>query len=175
MENADRAARNLPPKLLPKKKAPKPPLKPAIWIGKKNGAYQCVTTNHFRFVDLCSYLPPGFSLAKVLLTVFGDKDKSLLKGSYPYHFSDSLHAIYTKKLPELEDYWDADKRINTLEEKLLLYNHYIDSGLDHEKTLAKMKLDSKPLTAAENYKILRDGWDAMNITNLYELNVAYVK
>jgi hypothetical protein len=51
----------------------------------------------------------------------------------------------------------------------------LDSGLDHEKTLAKMKLDSKPLTAAENYKILRDGWDAMNITNLYELNVAYVK
>lgn len=79
------------------------------FIIKKNNAYNCISTNKFKFLDITQYLSPGTSYAKFLKAF---KVKSP-KEFFPYQWFTSIEKLDEVSLPEFEcedsqDPWYSD-------------------------------------------------------------------
>lgn len=62
------------------------------FVVKKANSYMCIKTEHLRFLDVCSYLAPGFSYAQYLKALEVEAKKFF--GS----MTGSLHLMYYNKL-----------------------------------------------------------------------------
>jgi len=73
----------------------------------KNPSYMCISTNAYKILDICNYLPAGTSYAKYLTTYLGgcecdDKIRcvcGLGKGLFPYEYISSFNVLNETSIP----------------------------------------------------------------------------
>ena len=67
----------------------------SCFVIKRQNNFMCLTTDKFKFVDICNYLAPGVSYAKYL-TAYGCE---LQKGHFPYEYMDGVGKLDDRALP----------------------------------------------------------------------------
>ena len=67
----------------------------SCFVIKRQNNFMCLTTDKFKFVDICNYLAPGFSYAKYL-AAYGCAQQ---KGHFPYEYMDDLRKLDERALP----------------------------------------------------------------------------
>ena len=80
-----------------------------MWFVKKAKRYMCIRASCLKFIDLCAYLAPGYSL-DLYIKVFGSVSSSL-KFAFPYECLTSLQALFTTtSLPPKEAFYSRLKK-----------------------------------------------------------------
>ncbi|XP_071137847.1 uncharacterized protein [Mytilus edulis] len=75
---------------------------------KRNNSYACLANETFKFLDITSYLAPGFSYAKFLKAY----EVSENKGCFPYEWFDSADKLHHPTLPAHEQFYSSLKECN---------------------------------------------------------------
>ena len=110
----------------------------SCFVIKRQNNFMCLTTDKFKFVDICNYLAPGFSYAKYL-TAYGCAQQ---KGHFPYEYMNDLCKLEDRALPPQSAFFSRltsegisdtdyaacqavwrDNRMTTLREYLVWYNN----------------------------------------------------
>ena len=65
------------------------------FVVKKGTAYNCISTKNLRFLDICNYLAPGYSLDHFLKAYGATTTKSF----FPYEYLDSLSKLDVREFP----------------------------------------------------------------------------
>ena len=78
---------------------------------KRAQAYTCISTCHFKFLDITSYLAAGASYAK-FLKAYGVEEE---KGFFPYEWFDCIEKLDYPHLPDYEHFFSQLKGVNVLE------------------------------------------------------------
>lgn len=81
------------------------------FVIKKGTNYNCIATENLRFLDICSYLAPGFNYDS-FLKAYG---ASATKFWFPYEWFDSLSKLEDTEFPAYEAFYSSLKSRNTLE------------------------------------------------------------
>ena len=120
----------------------------SLFILKKGPTrFQALSNAHLLFLDVCYYLPPGYSYAKYLST-YGGTDCEGAKSYFPYEYVDSLEKL-EEPLPPYEAFFSALRRGNTLDE-------------DQDEAHGRAK-----------HAELKALWERMGMTSLRDLLVYY--
>ena len=91
----------------------KTPPKNIKFIVKQNNQFKCITTPSLKFLDVRSYIAPGFDLSKYL-KAFQIKEK---KGFFPYEYLTSLDCLQETELPPHAAFYSDLKEKNISEEE----------------------------------------------------------
>lgn len=81
------------------------------FVIKRANAYSCISTEHFKFLDITSYLAAGASYDKFLKSYAKEESKSF----FPYDWFDNVAKLDHPCLPPYEAFYSTLKRANTLE------------------------------------------------------------
>ena len=81
------------------------------FVIKKGTQYTCILTKNLRFLDVLSYLAPGFDYQQFLLA-YG---ASSTKGFFAYGWFSSLEKLNSKEFPSYDSFYSSLKTKNTLE------------------------------------------------------------
>ena len=73
---------------------------------RKNNAYNCISTEKFKFLDITSYLPPGTSYSKFLKAFQVDEQKSF----WCYEYLDDPKKLSETRLPPIEKWYSSLKQ-----------------------------------------------------------------
>ena len=117
------------------------------YIVKKGNAMSVLATRKLTFLDVCSYIPPGYSYVKYLET-YGAPQEGF-KSFFPYEYVTSLDKLGDKQLPPYEAFYSSLKQSNTLEE-----------GIGGER-------------GRQNYENLRQLWRSQGMRELKDLLIYY--
>ena len=117
------------------------------YILKKGNAITCFATRKLTFLDVLSYVAPGYSYKKYLETYGDAQDGS--KSFWPYEYIDSLDKLNDNEIPKYDAFFSSLKQTNTLEEGL---------GSKHGQ---------------EQYRQLQELWKSEGMTSLRDLLVHY--
>ena len=117
------------------------------YIIKKGNAMSVLATRKLTFLDVCSYIPPGYSYVRYLET-YGDPQEGC-KSFFPYEYVNSLDKLGEKQLPPYETFYSSLKQSNTLEE-----------GRGEQQ-------------GRQNYENLRQLWHSQGMTELKDLLIYY--
>ena len=110
------------------------------YVIKRGSAYPCVATEHFKFLDITSYLAAGVSYDSFLRAY----NSTINKGYFPYEYFDSLEKLDSTEFPLYEDFYSSLKGKNTLEP------HASDNLIPTEITvLGRETRGDSPLTETE--------------------------
>ena len=148
------------------------------FVIKKGTNYNCIVTENLRFLDICSYLAPGFSYDS-FLKAYGTSD-SATKSWFPYEWLDSLTKLAETEFPPYEAFYSSLKSRNTLDPLVG------DNLSDEEINVIGRRPDrNHPLQTAEHqqigcfrYQALREmfilnGWSMREYLEFYNnLDVA---
>ena len=110
----------------------------SCFVIKKQNNFMCLTTDKFKFVEICNYLAPGFSYAKYL-AAYGCAQQ---KGHFPYEYMDDLRKLDDQALPTQTAFFSQlknegisdtdyaacqavwrDNRMTTMRDYLIWYNN----------------------------------------------------
>ena len=110
----------------------------SCFVIKRQNNFMCLTTDKFKFVDICNYLAPGFSYAKYL-AAYGCAQQ---KGHFPYEYMDDLRKLDERALPPQAAFFSRltsegisdtdygacqavwrDNRMTTMRDYLIWYNN----------------------------------------------------
>ena len=110
----------------------------SCFVIKRQNNFMCLTTDKFKFVDICNYLAPGFSYAKYL-TAYGCAQQ---KGHFPYEYMNDLCKLEDRALPTQTAFFSQlknegisdtdyaacqavwrDNRMTTMRDYLIWYNN----------------------------------------------------
>ena len=87
----------------------------SLFILKKTPTrFQLLSNARLLFLDVCYYLPPGYSYAKYLKT-YGGPSCEGAKSHFPYEYVNSLDKL-SEGLPAYEAFYSSLRRKNTLDE-----------------------------------------------------------
>ena len=75
------------------------------FVIKRQNTFMCFTTMKLKFLDITSYLAPGFSFDKYLIT-YGCE---LQKGHFPYEYMDRIGKWEDRALPPKEAFYSRLK------------------------------------------------------------------
>ena len=81
------------------------------FVIKRSQSYTCISTTHYKFLDITSYLAAGASYAK-FLKAYGVREE---KGFFPYEWFDSIEKLNCTTLPPFDAFYSELKGCNTLE------------------------------------------------------------
>ena len=81
------------------------------YVIKRGSAYSCIATEHFKFLDITSYLAAGVSYDGFLKAYNITQAKSF----FPYEYFDGLEKLQSTDFPQYEDFFSSLKGKNTLE------------------------------------------------------------
>ena len=81
-------------------------------VRKRGGSYTCIITEHFKFLDVISYLAAGTSLDGFLKAFSSHQD---LKSYWPYEWFRSLQLLNSYEFPPYTALYSSLKQRNTLE------------------------------------------------------------
>ena len=109
------------------------------YVIKKCNKYMVISTNKFRFLDVCSYLAPNVSYSQFLKCY----DIQEQKQHFPYEFLDSFEKLNYPELPPVDAFFSTLKNKNTLD--------------DGDKSIE------------ENYQDLHELWQNKQMTSLADL------
>ncbi len=125
------------------------------YISKKNSAYSCITTDKFRFLDVCNFLPVGYNYDCFLKA----HEVEIRKFYFPYEFFDCAEKLNNTELPKYEDFYSSLKQCNVLEEEFLEFSKLMKKHKNNTaKVLKIMKLSEPPKTGAEKYIEVQNIW-----------------
>jgi hypothetical protein len=82
------------------------------FVIKRNNSYLCMSQPLLKFLDITSYLSPGFSYAQFLIAYEAEATKSF----FPYEWFDCVEKLDQEQLPEYEAFFSTLKGKNLLEE-----------------------------------------------------------
>jgi hypothetical protein len=126
------------------------------FVIKRNNSYICMSQPHLRFLDITSYLSPGFSYSQFLRAYNAMETKSF----FPYEWMDCVEKLDCTQLPEYDAFHSTLKGKNVLEEDGNGVENYANlKKIWHERNMKTMKdflvyynnLDVGPfVTAVEN-------------------------
>ena len=110
----------------------------SCFVIKRQNNFMCLTTDKFKFVDICNYLAPGFSYAKYL-TAYSCAQQ---KGHFPYEYMNDLCKLEDRALPPQSAFFSRltsegisdtdyaacqavwrDNRMTTMRDYLIWYNN----------------------------------------------------
>ena len=81
------------------------------YVIKKGSTYACISTEHIKFLDIVSYIAPGYNY-DTFLKAFG---ATASKSYWPYEWFTGLEKLKTKSFPDYTDFYSSLKSCNTLE------------------------------------------------------------
>ena len=81
------------------------------FVIKKGTAYTCIATSNLKFLDICSYLAPGYNYDSFLKAYGSETQKSY----FPYQWFDSLSRLEETEFPPYKAFYSSLKSRNTLE------------------------------------------------------------
>ena len=81
------------------------------FIVKKGTIYNCIATNNLKFLDICNYLAPTFTLDHFLKAYGAPAAKSY----WPYEYFTSLDVLDETEFPPYSAFHSSLKQRNTLE------------------------------------------------------------
>ena len=96
------------------------------FVIKRNNSYICMSQPQLRFLDITSYLSPGFSYSQFLQAYNGKETKSF----YPYEWMDCVEKLDCTELPPYEAFYSTLKGKNLLDED--------DKGEENYKSLMQI-------------------------------------
>ena len=82
------------------------------FVIKRNNSYLCMSQPHLKFLDITSYLSPGFSYSQFLQAYNGMETKSF----FPYEWMNCVEKLDCTELPEYDAFHSTLKGKNILEE-----------------------------------------------------------
>ncbi len=135
---------------------------PAGYVIKKNSSYMCISTTHFRILDILNYTGGG-----TLRDFLKSYDVPVRKGFFPYEAIQCFSDLLKTDFPAYSDFFSKMKNINMLEAEFLRYQALLPQG--KEQALAKMNLDDPPFSGEEEYAILQDVWRDKGMKNMADL------
>ena len=119
--------------------------KKAPSVIKKGQTYQLIETQHFRFLDVVSFLAPGVNYSKFLNMYNASEQKFF----FPYEFLDDPKKLEYDRLPSMEHFYSKLKGRNTLGESECEIN--------------------------DNYRLVQRVWERENMCSLKDLLMYYNK
>ena len=120
----------------------------SLFILKKTPTrFQLLSNARLLFLDVCYYLPPGYSYAKYLKT-YGGPSCEGAKSHFPYEYVNSLDKL-SEWLPAYEAFYSSLRRKNTLDE------------------------DDGEVRGRQRYAELHALWHREGMTSLWDLLVYY--
>ena len=137
------------------------------YILKKGNAVMCFATRKLIFLDVLSYVPPGYSYTKYLETYGDARDGA--KSFWPYEYVDSLEKLNEKQLPPYGALYSSLKQANTLEE---------GKGLEHgQKQYRQLQMlwQSKEMTCLRDLLIHYNDADVLPFLKAINRQVAYTE
>ena len=121
---------------------------------KKSNQFVSFKFGNIQFLDILSFLGGATSLDS-FLKAYGASET---KGFFPYEWFDQPDKLDSLVLPSYDDFFSKLKNCNPLDKDAADYKKLLDSGLNRERALKKLKLKDVPLTGEENYKYLQSVW-----------------
>ena len=85
--------------------------KPGTYVVKRANSYQCIFTDHFKILDITSYLAAGVSYVQ-FLKAYGVQEE---KGFFPYEWFYSFEKLDFPELPPYEAFYSSLRSHNTLD------------------------------------------------------------
>ncbi len=125
-----------------------------IHVTKRNSSYVTIQNNHFSFLDICQYLPPGTNLRRF----FKAYSTSGSKLFFPYEYVTDFEKLEGPIPPYPSEAWESSLRggVDMLSEE---YDEYIASGGDANS-------QNRPFTGQENYNMMAEMWREKNVQTL---------
>ena len=127
------------------------------YVIKRGSAYSCIATEHFKFLDITSYLAAGVSYDGFLKAYNITQAKSF----FPYEYFDGLEKLQSTEFPQYEDFFSSLKGKNTLEPSQ--YDHLTTVERD---VIGREPSEEQPLTNQQTrgigqfrYNQLLDQWN----------------
>ena len=132
---------------------------------KCGNAYKCIASSDLKFIDICSFLPPGTSYQKFLKCYSVQENK----GYFPYDWFKDSDLLDRTELPEFDEFYSPLKGRNLLEEpeetaeyekKLQKWIVKFSEAMLKQKDVSKV-LEERPKppdTAQQRYQKLKDLW-----------------
>ena len=147
------------------------------FVIKRQNTFMCFTTKKLKFLDITSYLAPGFSYDKYL-KAYGCE---LQKGHFPYEYMDGIGKLEDRALPPKEAFYSRlknediadddyarcqtvwrDNRMTSMRDFLVWYNNRVPflEALDKQFAFYKQ----------QNIDMFKDGISVPGLTLLYLFN-----
>ena len=78
-----------------------------------------------------------------------------------------------KEFPPYDSFFSILRKSNPLEKDYNDFQNFVNSGLTTEQTVAKLRMDRIPRTAAENHSYLQNVWEKNNMHNFSDFLKCY--
>ena len=78
---------------------------------------------------------------------------------FPYDWFDCPKKMNNEGLPPYDSFFSILRNNNSLEKDYNDFQNLVNSGLTTEQAVAKLLMDRKPTTGAENYSYLQSVWE----------------
>ena len=90
----------------------------------KNNSYMCIKTERLKFLDITSYLAPGYSYDQFLKAYECSAHKSFL----PYEWFDDVNKLDYPELPPYESFYSSLSNCNVVEKEYSRYQTLLSEG-----------------------------------------------
>ena len=142
---------------------------PIKFTVRKNNSYLCIKTEKLKFLDITSYLAPGYSYDQFLKAYECSARKSFL----PYEWFDDADKLNYPHLPPYDSFYSSLQNGNILEEEFSQFQCLLSQGNSESKALEVMNISEKPKTGLENYQQLEQSWKDNNMSSFRDFLVWY--
>ena len=106
---------------------------------------------HIKLLGIMNFLIGATSLDS-FLKAYKTKET---KGFFPYESFDCPEKLNNKEFPPYDSFFSILRYSNPLEKDYKYFQNLVNSGLTIEQAVAKLRMDRKPPTGAENYSFLQ--------------------
>ena len=122
---------------------------------KKANQFVSFKFGDIQLFDIMNFLGGATSLDS-FLKAYKTKETN---GFFPYEWFDCPEKMNNKELPHYHSFFSIQRKSNPLEKDYTDFQNQVKSGLTTEQAVAKLRLDGKPPTSAENYSYLQSVWE----------------
>ena len=129
----------------------------------------CIKTEKLKFLDITSYLAPGYSYDQFLKAYECSAYKSFL----PYEWFDDVSKLDYPELPPYESFYSSLSNCNVLEKEYSRYQTLLSEGHSQTKVLKIMTITEPPKTGRENYTSLLETWRDNNMSTFKDFLMWY--
>ena len=126
---------------------------------KKANQFVSFKFGDIQLLDIMNFLGGATSL-DFFLKAYKTKET---KGFFPYERFDCPEKMNNKKLPPYDSFFSILRKSNPLERDYNDFQNLVDSDLTTEQAVAKLRIDRRPPTGAENYSYSQNVWENNNM------------
>ena len=128
-------------------------------VTKKANQFVSFKFGDLQLLDIMNFLGSATSLDS-FLKAYKAKET---KGFFRYEKFDCPEKLNNKELPPYDSFFSILRNSNPLEYDYNDFQNLVNSGLTTEQAVAKLRMDRRPPTGAENYSYLQSVWENINM------------